>query len=228
MNIHSKDQSGPRPTFWQLNLLFDGRQKRSELPCDKRLLTWPCSFEIPSSGVGDSSSSYRTAALVVYNCLFFFFFFLTQLATETCLFKNTIFPFDCASLFTGGQIGTKHKSPGLTHSNKKRRHQSNLYSNTCLCPAFRNCSSPNCSLVWNSLWYSTDVDHFWPEGQFALLIWLVFWFLCLCQNHPGLSTLGVYTAVDVAMCMKHMCVCVCVCVRTREDSFYCLFRGAHN
>lgn len=77
-----------------------------------------------------------------------------------------------------------------------------------------------------TLRYSTNVDHFWPEGQFPWLIWLVFWFLCLCQNHPGLSTLGVCTAVDVGKCMMNkrvwvcvVCVCPCVCERVLERSF---------
>lgn len=84
-----------------------------------------------------------------------------------------------------------------------------------------------------TLRYSTNVDHFWPEGQFPWLIWLVFWFVCLCQNHPGLSTLGVCTAVDVGKCMMNKrvcvcCVCVYVCVRARTGKFFFTFCETDN
>lgn len=69
-------------------------------------------------------------------------------------------------------------------------------------------------LVCASPRYFTDVDHFWPEGQFALLIWLAFWLLYLCQILSGLSTMGVCTTADVV---------ACECVRRRGKGFFYFF-----
>lgn len=142
MNIHSKDQSGPRPTFWQLNLLFDGRQKRSELPCDKRVLTWPYSFEFPSFGMGDNLYVLYTSINVVvpkdccsytFECSVVYYHHSMHWVTEA-YFQIYIF-LDCEDR------RTHHEILAWLTAKKGTHYKSNFHSNACLYPLFHDAES---------------------------------------------------------------------------------------
>lgn len=172
---------------------------------------------------------HKTNTFLFFSAHLFSAIISTQSVMETYF---QIFSLNCVSLIMGGQMGTQHEilawlpQPIKEHTINQSFIQMHIYHCLFHNPDWARWLIPepqhNCSSVC-----STDVDHFWPEGRFALLIWLVFWFLYLCQNHPGLSTLGVYTTVDVAVCMIHTCVCGSVWEEERKN-FWCLFFGTYN
>lgn len=78
------------------------------------------------------------------------------------------------------------------------------FCNRRLSKAAHSCAPSKPILGLKSVAVFHDVDHFWPEGQFALLIRLVVWFSVAVPESPWAKYTGrVLTAVDVAKCTLH-------------------------
>lgn len=108
----------------------------------KGVQTWPCSLEIPSSGMGDNLRRARTGLLL-----------LLCGAHLAVYFSPTYNIFSPPPGFTrlsiGGRMRTEHEIPArLQQLIKGRRHKSNLFSNACLWP-FHNDEWDGCLIPVN-------------------------------------------------------------------------------